>query len=491
MPNLRLYYPQSNRLMRIIAMVLAFGWVMVSQAQDFKDQFNQFKTGNEKAYDKAVRQQDSIFARSIVDNWRAFSLLEPEIQVSEEPKPEEQPIADLDFQLKEIVHKILENAKPKLMRSFNQPKLENVETYDDFDLVETYSFHGESVSLNYAGGFLKADQIDASNENGLANAWGTLSRSPYQNIVKSLYDKRTELKLPDYGYLMLIESFLEELNLSTSGQEIYKWFLLSKSGYAARIGLVDQQPVLVIGSYGKIYGKRYFKQGGINYYILSDIAGQFESYQVDTEDNENLFDFSLRSEIKLPLEATQKQFKYEAKNGDNINLSFYYNANMVRLLNQFPQSDLVYYLSSSSSDLMKKSVQKTFAPYLEGLSTMDQVQFLLEFVQKAFEYQSDAMQFGKERVMYPEEMFDRPYADCDDRVVLLSYLLRTFTDLPMVAIAFPQHVALAVRLPSPTYGETISYKGYTFTFCDPTYFNAPLGSVIPQADRSKMEVIEF
>ncbi|MFT6867480.1 MAG: hypothetical protein ACJA08_002323 [Cyclobacteriaceae bacterium] len=477
--------------MRFILFVLIVGWVITTQAQDFKDQFNQFKTGNEKAYDKAMRQQDSIFAKSIVDNWRAFSLQEPEIKVQEEPKPQKQPVADLDFQIKEILHKILESGQPKLMRSFNQPKLEVVEEYNDFELEQSYSFHGESINLRYSGSFLKADEIHMADEDGLAQAWQTLSRSAYQVVVKSLYDKKEELKLPDYGYLLLIESFLSELDLSDTGKEVYKWFLLSKSGYTARVGLIDQQPVLVIGSYGKIYGKRYFSLGGVNYYILSDRAGQFESYQVGANDNENLFDFSLRSEIKLPLEPTQKQFNYEAKNGDNISLSFYYNNNMVKLLNQFPQSDLVYYLSSSSSDLLKKSVQKTFHPHLEGLSVMDQVLFLLEFVQKAFEYQSDAIQFGKERVMYPEEMFDRPFADCDDRVVLLSYLLRTFTDLPMVAVAFPQHVALAVRLPSPTYGETINYQGYTFTFCDPTYFNAPLGSVIPQADRSKMEVIEF
>ncbi|MFY0599426.1 MAG: hypothetical protein JXR03_07120 [Cyclobacteriaceae bacterium] len=476
---------------QIALFALLSTYSLVSSSQDFKDQFNQFKTTNEKAYEKAIREQDSVFAKSIIDNWRAFQLTEPEEKEPELPKPEEQPKADLGLEIKEILHKILEKPQsPKLMRSFNQPKLEKEENYTDFELSEGYVFHGEEVKFNYSGRFLKANDLTISNEHGLSEAWDVLSKSPYRNIVNTLYEKSLELNLPDYGYLLLIDSFLKELDISDQSKAVYQWFLLAKSGYSVRVGLIDKKPVLVVGSYGKIYGKRYFTISGINYYVLSDRAGKFESYQADFDEDENPFDFALEGEIKLPLDPVKKDFQYESK-GKDINISVYYNANMVKLLEQFPQSDLVYYLSSSSSDLLKKSVEKSFQPYLEGLNTVGKVQFLMTFVQKAFEYESDKVQFGKERVMYPEELFFHSSSDCDDRVVLLAYLLRTFTDVPMVALSFPQHVALGLRLPSATFGETIKYKGYTFTFCDPTYLNAPLGSVIPQADRSKISVIDF
>lgn len=479
-----------NTSLRLLSLILFLNLYLNSYSQDFKDQFGQFKTTNEKAYDKAIREQDSIFAQSILDNWKLFQLNQPEEKTVEEPKPSSLPIAEPSFELTEIQHKIIETAQPKLMRSFSQPKLEVVEEYNSFELAESYTFHGENVSLRYSGAFLKVDETSISDENDLSSAWQSLSRSPYQNIVKSLYEKSSELNLPDYGYLLLLDSFLDQLGISDNTRDVYKWFLLSKSGYTARVGLINKTPVLVIASYGKIYGKRYYSISGVNYYVMSDLPGEFESYQVNSKDDENLFDFSLNEEIKLPLEPIKKEFKYES-DGESVELSIYYNANLVKLLQKFPQSDLTYYLSSSSSDLLKKSAEKSFLPYIEKLTTTGKVEFLMEFVQKAFEYQADEIQFGKEKVMYPEELFFHSYADCDDRVVLLSYLLRTFTDVPVIALSFPQHVALGVRLPSDTFGETIDYKGYTFTFCDPTYFNAPLGSVIPQADRSKISVIEF
>ncbi|MEO9474419.1 MAG: hypothetical protein ABJG41_02760 [Cyclobacteriaceae bacterium] len=477
--------------MRILTTVLLLAGATVCLSQDFSDQFNKFKTGNELAYDKLVRQRDSIFAKSIVDNWKSLQLEQPEEKKTEVPKPEAQPVAESSLELMEVQHKVIPDERPKLMRSFNQPKLEYDEEYDDFEMAESYEFHGESISLRYSSQFLAANALSVSDEFGLSKAWQTLSRSPYQNIVKSLYEKAQEMNLPDYGYLLLTESFLDQLNISDAHRPVYQWFLLQKSGYVARVGLINKSPVLVIGCYGKIYGKRFYSLSGVNYYVLSDEPGQFESFQSETSDESNLFDFSLSSEIKLPLDPVKKNFNYLQKSGKNVSLDIYYNQNMVKLLGSFPQCDLRYYLTSSSSDLMKKSVEKSFDEHMSGKSEVEKVQFLLEFVQKAIDYQSDKIQFGKEKVMYPEEVLFYDFADCDDRVVLLNYLIRTFTDVPVVVVSFPQHVALAVRLPSPTFGETISYKGYTFTFCDPTYLNSPLGSVIPQADRSKIEVIEF
>ena len=130
-------------------------------------------------------------------------------------------------------------------------------------------------------------------------------------------------------------------------------------------------------------------------------------------------------------------------------------------------------------------------PYLVEKSDIEKVNFLLEFVQKGFAYQADSRQFGRERVMFPEEVLFHQFSDCDDRVVLLSYLLRIFVDIPAIGVGFPQHVALGLKLASAVSGESIKYNGYVFTFCDPTYLNAPLGSVIPTANRDEIKVIEF
>ncbi|MCP4456553.1 MAG: hypothetical protein GY816_00765 [Cytophagales bacterium] len=73
----------------------------------------------------------------------------------------------------------------------------------------------------------------------------------------------------------------------------------------------------------------------------------------------------------------------------------------------------------------------------------------------------------------------------------IDYLIRLFTDFDTVAILFPQHVALAIQLPGKIYGESVLYKGRKYTFFDPTYFNAPLGAVIPEVDKSKAKILNI
>lgn len=475
--------------MRIIVILGILFFVIESHAQDFADEFNRFKTQDEKEFERAVQEQDSIFARFILENWKELELRSTPEKVPI-PKPENQPIIEESFELEDVKHQSIDIPAPKLMRSFSPPSLEYNEE-PTLDKALQFNFFGEEIRIRYSNKIMEASALSVTDKHGIARSWEALSQSPYKSVIADLYSKKEELQLPDYGYLLLVEKFVKELNISASAQEIYKWFFLVKSGYEARVGMLDQAPVLIIGSYGKMYGKRYYGSAGISYYVLSTRQGKLESYQTDEEQNRNLFDFAISDEIRLPLQARERSFSYLTKSGKSIKFATYYNANIVDLLASFPQVDLAYYLSSSSSDLLKKSLEKSLSPYLEGLTQIEKLKFLLEFCQKGFQYRSDTRQFGVERAMYPEELFFYPFSDCEDRVALLAYLISIFAETPIVAVGFPQHVALGARLTGPAFGESVEYKGFTFTFLDPTYYNAPIGTVISTADRTKMQVIEF
>jgi hypothetical protein len=473
----------------IISVALLFSGFLL-RSQDFQSQFDQFKTKAELEYEKTVLAQDSIFAKAMMDHWLAIEL-NPALSLDvQSPKPDVKPTVTESFELLNVHHQVVQT-KPRLTRSFSPVAFEATEMSEEFELQEKWSFYGEDIAINYSIHFLKQGKKVVKDAAGISDAWQTLSKSPYRNIVESLRRKAEMLELPDYGYLLLVQSFVDRLDMSSSNRALYKWFLLAKSGFVVRVGLLDAQPVLVLATLGKIYGTRYYSDQGIQFYIMSDIKGSFESYQLDSDLDGNLFDFAIRKEIKLPLSPVKKTIQYIASNKVPIDLTIYSNKNVHDLLTDFPQSELPFYLTSHSSDLLARSLLQSLKPYMSDLTETQRISFLLEFVQKAFEYRTDQLQFGRERTMYPEELFFFPYSDCDDRVALMAYLLRLFTDTPTVAITFPQHVALAVRLPAPTFGETIKHKGYTFTFCDPTYYSAPLGSVIPSADRSKISVVEF
>ena len=189
----------------------------------------------------------------------------------------------------------------------------------------------------------------------------------------------------------------------------------------------------------------------------------------------------------LPVAPASRAFNFKHRD-NSYELEFFYNGNSAQLLSLFPDSDLRNYLNASASRLLQKSLHKTLDPLMEGLSDRDRIELLLSFVQ-SMPYQTDEEQFGKEKVFYPDEFFSHKFSDCDDRVVFLTYLIKELVGLEVIAVTFPRHVALAVKLTSPDYGENIVYQGVEYSLCDPTYFGAPIGTVIPQADFSRAKII--
>ena len=75
--------------------------------------------------------------------------------------------------------------------------------------------------------------------------------------------------------------------------------------------------------------------------------------------------------------------------------------------------------------------------------------------------------------MVAEEVFLHPYSDCEDRSALFYHLVKSLLDLPMVVIAYSDHITVGVAIPDFE-GEYIKYQGKKFFICDPT---GPEGSL--------------
>jgi hypothetical protein len=105
---------------------------------------------------------------------------------------------------------------------------------------------------------------------------------------------------------------------------------------------------------------------------------------------------------------------------------------------------------------------------IQGLSTRAAVEQILNFVQTAFVYEYDDKVWGGDRAFFPEETLFYPYADCEDRSILFSRIVRDLLNLPVVLIYYPGHLATAVAFPGVEQGDYISLNGKRFTICDPT-----------------------
>ncbi len=79
------------------------------------------------------------------------------------------------------------------------------------------------------------------------------------------------------------------------------------------------------------------------------------------------------------------------------------------------------------------------------MSEAEAVGFLLKFVQTSFQISNRSAAIFKGKVLFPGGIFYYPYSDCEDRSVLLAYLVKSFLNNKVIGIEYPGHVATAVN----------------------------------------------
>ena len=120
-----------------------------------------------------------------------------------------------------------------------------------------------------------------------------------------------------------------------------------------------------------------------------------------------------------------------------------------------------------------------------------QQNILINFVQTAFQYQTDEQQFGYEKPFFVEELFYYPYSDCEDRSMLFSYLVRKLLGLDVVLLDYPNHIATAVCFKGNVGGDYLMVNGRKYTVCDPTYIGASIGMTMPKFKTVAAKVLRY
>ncbi|MBK6681728.1 MAG: hypothetical protein IPG53_17890 [Ignavibacteriales bacterium] len=93
--------------------------------------------------------------------------------------------------------------------------------------------------------------------------------------------------------------------------------------------------------------------------------------------------------------------------------------------------------------------------------------------------------------MFAEETLYYDFTDCEDRSVLFAHLIQMFTNLKVVGLDYPGHIATAVELKSAKNGDSITYKGRKFIICDATYIGAGIGECMTEFKNVTPEIIEI
>ena len=173
------------------------------------------------------------------------------------------------------------------------------------------------------------------------------------------------------------------------------------------------------------------------------------------------------------------------------------NKNLINFYDTYPTSTLNHdfmtrwamYANAPMAEEVTKDLYPQMKAKLKGLSNLEAMERLLNWVQTGFVYKYDNEVWGDDRAFFGEETLFYPYCGCEDRSILLSHLVRELLGLDTVLIYYPGHLAMAVDLAEASDGDYVQLDGRRFTVCDPTYIGARVGKTMPNMDNSQAKLI--
>jgi hypothetical protein len=335
----------------------------------------------------------------------------------------------------------------------------------------------------------------------VAKFYSKISSGNYTSLIASLKNYREKYNLNDWIYYQLIRKTAEQISPKADnyfGYTLYKWFLLSKCGYDARLAVGNNQVIFYVRNDEDISDVPFFMVDGkkfmcLNYHDYGKLFKQADAYKpvkISIPEAKNSFSYKVTRMPDFKPESYQEkdiEFSYRQK---IHHFKLKVNEDVQTIFKNYPVVDFESYFNIPLSRETYSSLIPTLKENLKHMDQKKGVDYLMRFTRYGFLYEDDEENFGKEKRFSPEQTLLSTYSDCDDRAALFFYLVKEIYDLPMIALLYPKHLTIAVQFDKPV-GEPITYKGKKYSYCEPTpqSQNLKIGQLSSNLKNSKYEVV--
>lgn len=334
--------------------------------------------------------------------------------------------------------------------------------------------------------------LNGLNENAIADAYEALCNSDYKPLLADCAQIRKDLRLNDWGVFTLVRQVADTYCGTANESIVMQQFLLNEMGYKARMArkATEDKMMLFVATDCSIYAHPYITLNGQNYYNLSGNNEQCQFYmcQKDSPKAKNSVGMQLKEAPLFP--GTVVSSTHQAK-GSAARVTVDVPKALMDFYKDYPQCDYSVYFNTPVNAAMENRILSSLAPLVQGRNEADAANILINFVQTAFQYQTDGQQFGYEKPFFVEELFYYPYSDCEDRAMLFSYLVRKLLGLDVVLLDYPEHIATAVRFNGNVSGDYLMVNGRKYIVCDPTYIGASIGMTMPRYKTVSAKVLKY
>lgn len=440
--------------------------------------FQRFRDSIFNDFDSFRRQANEEYANFMKRPW-VKEPMQPPTPIPDRPEPPTPVVVDpntppttdtIPFDGKLIPPKPVDPPQP----------LEPIEPKPNPTDVETTIYYF-GTPLTFHFNFTKTPKLASANENSVSEMWTQLSDEYYDNIIGECLRYRESINLCDWAYILLTKQVAETCcGTDTNESVVMHLYLLTQSGYNVRIARASTNKLAVmLGAKETIYDYPYLYLSGLKYYVMDRSLKNQPIF---------VYDHAFPKEKTLSLDVTQPKLSVSlttertlvSKRFSNVKATVQTNQNLIDFYNSFPQSSQWHcFAKASLSPTAKDRLYPVLREAIKGKTEAQAANILINFVQTGFKYQTDDVQFGYERALFPDESLYYPYCDCEDRSILYSCLVKELLGLDVVLLHYPEHLATAVHFNEDVEGDFLMIDGVKYLICDPTYIGANIGMCMP------------
>ncbi len=347
-------------------------------------------------------------------------------------------------------------------------------------------FFGIKGSIPFADN-MRIPRIQAT-EQDASSAWKVLSESDFMPTVEALQAMAKEHSMSDWALYTMVKKMTDAVYIEEYVNEkvMTQMFLLSQMQYKARVGSSGGQLILLLPFTAPIYQVSYITDDSEDFYIYSYSRLNSQDPLYTFSDDFSAADRKLDLVIdrQLVVDVSDYQLKsmpsWAQYVGEDVSVSL--NIPCIRFTLDYPQSDLLTYHRSDVDSRLREDIFTSvkYKILKDGMDVRQAVAFVLNLVQRGFEYKTDYEMFGRAKPLFVEESFFYGANNCKDRVLVFAWMLKDLLGLDAVMFSYKGHVSCGVALPEDVKGDSFTYEGVRYVMCDPTYIGAPIGATMPK-----------
>ncbi|MEN0003310.1 MAG: hypothetical protein AAF798_04175 [Bacteroidota bacterium] len=337
----------------------------------------------------------------------------------------------------------------------------------------TIAFYSENLTIPFDSD-MKLNTTVRVQDQVLVRYFKQMEATNYSLLLDHLLLLQGEKDLNDWLFYELMQESVDQIleGKTKLRKQLTLWFLLSKVGFDTRLTYLNKEVFVYVHTDEELFEVPIIEADGRNFANLTSIKNKKRRrealYMLDFKPNRagRPFKFYLKRLPKLKELPQEKVLEFSVEN-QRYQLKMETDATAKMLMRTYPLMHESQYLQVPFSKLTEASLLPKLKRLISKQSAEDAIKILISFTRSSFAYKEDKSFFGYSKPMIPEEVFLYPYSDCEDRVALMYAMVKKLLKLPMVVIAYEDHLTLAISIPGMR-GDAVQYKGKKFFFCDPT-----------------------